>query len=202
MNMNQTIESLRGILNDPNCEHMNKSNVKGYLGELIVKNKLEGEGVNVLHKGNQCGYDLEFQHKNTTFKIDVKLSTLKMELGREVWGWALLHENKSKPITCSHFICVALNKQFKEKYYFIIAAKDIKLFPSADHRGTGQFSKVKYCFMHLPRIKKTFSKKIYDGSIVESYKLLSQNIVYKVESKKDILKYLTNQSSRPRKLNS
>jgi hypothetical protein len=43
-NLEKTIRCLKDVINDPNCRYMNLSNVKGYLGELLVLSKLEGEG--------------------------------------------------------------------------------------------------------------------------------------------------------------
>jgi hypothetical protein len=43
-NLEKTIPCLKDLINDPNCRYMNLSNVKGYLGELLVLSRLEGEG--------------------------------------------------------------------------------------------------------------------------------------------------------------
>ena len=61
-NVSDTIDLLKKVILDPNCSRMNQSTVKGYLGELLVKAKLESEGALVEHLGNQRGYDLQFNN--------------------------------------------------------------------------------------------------------------------------------------------
>src|SRR5438067_1175751 len=51
--INDTVNLLKRIILDPNCTKMNLSTVKGYLGELLVKAKLEREGMTVEQHGNQ-----------------------------------------------------------------------------------------------------------------------------------------------------
>ena len=70
--ISKSIKLLQRVIRDSNCGRMNLSTVKGYLGELLVKNKLEQEGFKVDHAGNQSGYDLRIGGA----KIDVKFSTL------------------------------------------------------------------------------------------------------------------------------
>lgn len=60
MSITNTISLLRKIIFDTNCDRMNKSTIKGFLGELIVKERLEEVGFEVKHQGNQSGYDLSF----------------------------------------------------------------------------------------------------------------------------------------------
>mgnify|MGYP006179999811 CR=1 FL=1 len=73
--MKNTIENLQKLLLDDNCSRMNKSTIKGYLGELYVKGKLEAElDGEVKHLGNQSGYDLEI---DSNILIDEKFSTIK-----------------------------------------------------------------------------------------------------------------------------
>src|ERR1700724_1160231 len=111
--INETIQRLKLIIKDENCARMNQSTVKGYLGELLVKAKLESEGLKLFHQGNQTGHDLEYTNDNQSVKIDVKCSSQKSEFDKVApnWGWALQHENKTKPITCTHFVCLALDKE-------------------------------------------------------------------------------------------
>jgi hypothetical protein len=99
-NENNTIELIKKLILDLNCSRMNLSNVKGFLGELLVKKKLESEGVPVTHRGNQSGHDLEVVYEGEVFKIDVKYSNLKSEYHRNCynWGWALVHQNKKRPV--------------------------------------------------------------------------------------------------------
>lgn len=92
---------LRDVVRHPACQKMNLSTVKGYLGELLVKQLLEAEGVKVEHLGNQNGYDLRFSLQGRDIRVDVKMSLPKDEFGWgfEYWGWALQHANKKKGIT-------------------------------------------------------------------------------------------------------
>jgi hypothetical protein len=130
-NINRTIKSLKKIICDENCRHMNLSTIKGYLGELIVKTRLESEGCIVEQKGNQCGYDLEFEN----IKIDVKTSTLKEETpGKLGWGWALKQKSKKRKLSCTHFVCLALDKKNNEKAFYIIRKEDIGKFPANSKR--------------------------------------------------------------------
>ncbi len=115
---------------------MNLSTIKRYLGELLVKSKLNEEGIELISKGNQSGYDLEYSN----IKIDVKLSCLKNEfkLKNRYWGWALKHQNKKKKVKATHFVCVALNDELEINAYYVIKANKIANFP----KGIKQFSKV------------------------------------------------------------
>jgi hypothetical protein len=144
-NINDTIELIKKVIFDPNCARMNLSNVKGYLGELLVKAKLESEGVEVTHLGNQSGYDLELVYKGKVFKIDVKFSTLKCEYqrGEENWGWALIHQNKKREVTCTHYVCIAVDPKLEAVGYYVIRRENAELFLS----GVGQFTGVKHSFM-------------------------------------------------------
>ncbi len=167
MTITSTIELLRKIVLDKNCDHMNKSTVVGYLGELIVKNQLELCGFNVDHKGNQTGYDLLI--KNGDVKIDVKTSRLKIEFSRDVrnWGWALVHSNKQKQISATHFICLAFNDDLSINQMILIPADVAIKFP----QGIGQFPGVINGLVILP-----------DGGSVN--KLTIKQIEYLNECKK------------------
>jgi len=146
-----TIKSLKNILRDENCDRMNHSVIIGYLGELLVKSKLEKElrkkGIQIIHKGNQSGYDLAIDGKD--IEIDVKTSTLKDEVKDfpPYWGWALKHANKTRPISCSHFVCIALNNNFKPRSFYVIKSKHVKYFSS----GFAQFRNVEKSFIIMPR---------------------------------------------------
>jgi hypothetical protein len=119
---------------------MNLSTVKGYLGELLVKQLLEDENVNVQHLGNQNGYDLRFLRHGKDVRVDVKMSLPKDEFGWgfEYWGWALQHANKKKGITATHLVCVGCTQDLEIDSVFVVAASDVLLFPA----GEKQFSKV------------------------------------------------------------
>ena len=135
-----TINLLKRVIRDKNCQRMNLSNVKGYLGELIVKEQLERDGFTVEHHGNQTGYDLSID-TDRRIKIDVKASCLKDEYswGNPYWGWALLHENKKKPVSATHFVCVGFNDNLDASIYIVIPTEIVDEFPS----GIKQFSRVK-----------------------------------------------------------
>jgi hypothetical protein len=149
MSIANTISLLRKVIKDPNCERMNMSTIKGFLGELIVKERLEDSGFEVCHRGNQSGYDLSFWVGDRELKIDVKTSTLKDELscGRLHWGWALVHSNKGKAVSATHFVCVGLNENFEERRFIIIPSAWAAKFPE----GIGQFNKVKHALCAFQR---------------------------------------------------
>lgn len=140
----KTIDVLKEIIQDENCSHMNLSTIKGYLGELIVKLKLEKEGCSIIQKGNQSGYDLKFKD----IKIDVKTSSFKKETFNSPfsWGWALKQKSKKRLISCTHFVCVALNKNYKVDAFYIIKKENIKYFP----KGIKRFKGVQKVFSVLP----------------------------------------------------
>lgn len=119
---------------------MNRSTVKGFLGELLVKERLEREGVEVRHLGNQNGVDLSFEIDGRAMNIDVKMSMPKDEFkwGFEYWGWALLHENKKKKVAATHFICVGCSESLEVEKLFVVRESKLTEFP----RGFRQFSKV------------------------------------------------------------
>lgn len=130
-NIDNTIALLRQIIQDPFCMRMNLSNVKGYLGELLVKAMLEDEGCVVTQKGNQCGYDLEYLVHGDAIKIDVKFSN-----GITNWGWSVVPGSKKKPISCTHFVCVAVGNDFLVRKYYVISKTNHTLLPAA----TGRFN--------------------------------------------------------------
>ena len=56
MSIETSIKRLTRIITDKNCRKMNLSNIKGYLGELIVFNKLtKREPVSSTKKGIKLG---------------------------------------------------------------------------------------------------------------------------------------------------
>ena len=177
-----TIKILKKVINDPYCDRMTKSVVIGYLGELILKNKLEKEGLSVDHKGKQSKYDLEYEKNDTIFKIDVKTSKLKDEhkWGVKYWGWALSQGNKTKELNCTHFVCLALDEQLDAYEYFVIPAKNAKLFPSA----RGQFNSVNHGLIVFPKGSKKVTDKKWMESINRSEKLIKK---YVLRAKKNSL---------------
>ncbi len=145
--INKTIQRLKLVINDENCKRMNQSTVKGYLGELIVKAKLDSElaskRLEVSHLGNQSGYDLKYTEDSRQIKIDVKYSALKSEFDKITpnWGWALQHENKKKSVICTHFVCLAVDNENTEKFYYVVKYEHLKHF---DRPLLGQFGKIKH----------------------------------------------------------
>lgn len=146
MTIDNTINRLKQIITDKNCERMNKSTLKGFWGELIVRRQLESEGFVVEHYGNQAGYDLFIKDQN--LKIDVKTSVLKDEFkwGIEYWGWALVHESKQKEITATHFVCLGCDRELNAKIFVVIPTEITRKFP----KGIRQFSKVKHGLIVFP----------------------------------------------------
>jgi hypothetical protein len=126
------VDKLKDIINDPNFSRMNMSNVKGYLGELIIKYRLEKEGCTVIHKGNQSNYDLEVTHP-VVARIDVKFSSVKGTKKYPDYGWALKFKNK-KDLKSTHFVCIGLSSDLGEETVCIIKADDIDSFSANDGR--------------------------------------------------------------------
>ena len=149
MSTADTISLLGKIIKDPNCRRMNMSTIKGFLGELIVKECLEEVNFEVEHQGNQSGYDLSFWAQDKEFKIDVKTSTLKDELscGRPHWGWALIHSNKRRSVSATHFVCVGLDANLVARQFIIIPARLAVKFP----KGIGQFNRVDHALCAFQR---------------------------------------------------
>jgi len=169
--MEELIKSLKYIIQYQaklEKKTMNLSTVKGFLGELIVKRKLEEEGLDVLHKGNQSGYDLEFGN----YKIDVKFSAFKNDSRDKRgnhWGWALIQGPKKK-IKCTHFVCVGADEFLNPLFYYIINQDHHTLF----HRGKGQFKGVQRGFIVLPNEEPdeipsyAYIKVMADGNLKEA----------------------------------
>lgn len=124
---------------------MNKSTVVGFLGELIVRQRLEMEGLSVLHKGGQCGYDLLVPSGAT---IDVKTSRPRVLQGTDVlhWGWALKSASK-KRISATHFVCVELAETCEVRCFHVIQSHDLANFPPA----IGAYNGVQHTFQTYDR---------------------------------------------------
>lgn len=144
MTLADSIALLRSVILSPDCAKMNLSTVKGYLGELYVKERLENEltGCRIDHFGNQHGHDLQYTRKGLTVKIDVKTSTAKDERkwGFRYWSWALLNDTKKKQLSATHFVCTGLDEALCVQSLFVVAASDLPHFP----RDTGQFRNNKH----------------------------------------------------------
>ena len=145
-NLDKTIKRLQEIIVDPNCRNMNFSNIKGYLGELFVAQKLISEGFEINLTGNQSGHDIEIP--KLKIAIDVKFSTIKTEIKGcpNYWGWALKSKNKKRSISCTHFVCVAADETLNPVSYFLINASHLNEFPEY---GIEQFKNVENGFMLL-----------------------------------------------------
>jgi hypothetical protein len=177
MSISSAAELLRDVVRHQACQKMNLSTVKGYLGELLVKQLLENEGVNVEHLGNQNGYDLRFVQNGRDVRIDVKMSLPKDEFrwGFEYWGWALQHANKKKGITASHLICVGCTKELEIESVFVVASNDVPLFPA----GEKQFSKVLHGLV-LPASVQTAASAPKSNMYQESQRLFAAGTVKKL----------------------
>jgi hypothetical protein len=188
-NIEGTIKRLRTIINDVNCKKMNLSNIKGYLGELLVAQKLINEGHPIIQRGNQSGYDIEIP--NSKIKIDVKFSTIKSEVANcpPYWGWALKHKNKQKEISCSHFVCVAVDENLEPLNYYIILASNLHNFPTS---AIKQFKNVDHGCVLLQSHKK---HSIINDIILNQYfltckDLLRRKMIIKISSSAKLMPYL------------
>lgn len=189
----KTINGLKALLNDENCNNMNRSTIKGYIGELIVRDKLEKEKVGtILHIGNQSGYDLAIDKKN--IKIDVKLSLYKKELSNNKdfknWGWALkFAKNKGKKLKCTHFVCVALDDNLEVDSYYVIDARNINHFKKTQIK---QFKNViKGFYLTGKEMKDIIPKELFK-SFNHCEELVKNKIIIKVKPTERISKYLNN----------
>lgn len=133
-----TIKLIREIILDPNCRRLNVANIKGLLGELYVKQLLEQEGQQVIHKTRSVGYDLEIY---PGIRIDVKLSTIKGTTEYPDWGWTLQRDRQEK-LTCTHIIGIGVNNDLEPERIVIIRALDMEQFPEV----TGKYEDVMRSF--------------------------------------------------------
>jgi hypothetical protein len=154
--INAAVAQLIAIINNEHCKRINRSNVIGYIGELLIRRKLLEEGIaskNIEHKGNQTAYDLLF---NETIRIDVKTSTLKSEAKGlpNYWGWALKFRKaytitvKRKRTYPTHYICIALTKDYAVENYYIIKYSELNKFPVS---GIAQFKNVEHGYIVLEK---------------------------------------------------
>lgn len=119
----------------------------GFLGELLVREKLESEGREVKHFGNQSGYDLWYGKGTVEVKIDVKASRgdpIRDEF--RAWGWALLSTSKKRKLSCTHFVCIALDATLMPHAYHVIPSSKVKAFPHA----AGRFKSVMHAYGSMP----------------------------------------------------
>lgn len=159
---------------------MNQSNVRGFLGELYVKEKLESEGCEVTHFGNQSGIDLEIVGKN--IRIDVKFSSLRNPHSWDAnWGWALKSLSKRK-ISCTHFICVAADENYDVNSYYVVKSECISLFPQA----TGQYKNVQHSFLLQQNTKNLIDLEDYS----RCRNLITEGLVIRVEPNGSLIQAL------------
>jgi|WetSurMetagenome_2_1015567.scaffolds.fasta_scaffold444018_1 hypothetical protein len=189
-NIDKTMKRLRTIIKDKNCYNMNLSNIKGYLGELLVAKKLINEGQEIIQKGNQSRYDISLPNKD--IKIDVKFSTIKTEVKGcpHYWGWALKFKRKNdtkkinanKDASCTHFVCVAVDKYLKPYNYYIIKSCDLSKFSGS---VIGQFRNVEKSFAILQNPKQISNNE--NINLVKYFKkcgkLLTDGTVIKIGAK-------------------
>ena len=169
--LNETIKLLKEVICDENCKRMNKSIVRGYLGELIVLQKLKNEEFEPQHLGNQSGVDIKVHN----FSIDVKTSTLKDDgFGIDVWGWALLR--KGKKIEYHAAICVALDKKLDVNRYYCIYGEDITSFNSSH----GRFKSVLSRFQKFPKAPIDTSSNKFKEAYQKSEQLIREGRVIEI----------------------
>jgi|SRR3990172_10586184 len=189
--IDESIILLKKVILDKNCVNMNLSNIKGYLGELLVAKKLSNYTKNVFLIGNQSGYDIELP--DTGIKIDVKYSTIKSEIKNcpKYWGWALKQKSKKRQIKCSHFVCVAANDNFDVEAFYVIKKVHLNKFPKSAMR---QFKNVErgFCLLH----NKSMNLKIIDKSLRKYFKdceiLIQKDLMIKIPRSGNLLVALKN----------
>lgn len=174
-----TINLLRKLIRSPDCEKMNRSSAKGFLGELLVKKRLVSEGIPTEHLGNQNGFDLRFVANGIIVCADVKMSMPKDEFkwGIECWGWALQHENKKKNPPTTHYICVGCSELLELEVLYVVPKSRVIDFP----KGIRQFSKVKHALV-LNREALTSTVKAPESELYTlSQQLLAEGAAIKVQ---------------------
>lgn len=127
----RAIAELRAVLLNPYCRaHMNTSGLKGFLGELLLRELLQHAGHTVRHLGNQHGTDLQLPAIGLS--IDVKTSTQKEEIpGCQHWGWALVSGSKTKALNFTHVVCVALDETLALGELFVVRKDELHEFPGS-----------------------------------------------------------------------
>jgi len=187
--VNDTIQSLKDVIFDKNCERMNKSCVKGFLGELIVLQKLKSEGLDPIHLGKQSGVDINVKG----LKIDVKTSELKDD-GFETknWGWAL--KRKGKEIKYDVALCVALDEELNTAGFYCIYQENVLSFESQ----SPQFPTVLNRFQKFPQPPTVNSSKKFIEGYERSERFIRDGkvlFISPIESLRE--KILHNYSNKP-----
>jgi hypothetical protein len=177
--LDETIQLLKDVINDGNCNRMNKSIVRGYLGELITIKKLRDEGYNPEHKGKLAGVDIVFEG----ILIDVKTSRLKKD-GFEIknWGWALAR--KGKPVKYAVAVCVALDEQSNNIGFYCIRGRDVEGKTASEFEySKGQFTSVSRRFLKFQSSPTDKSSEKFKKAYEESENLLMNGKVVQVSPK-------------------
>lgn len=195
--IDESIRDLIKIVNNVYCKRMNRSNIIGYLGELLILKKFMQEVENrncIVHKGNQSSYDLSILD---TYFIDVKTSTLKSEAKGlpDYWGWALKFDRgivkptSSKRKEPTHFICVALTENFDVKNYYVIKYSDLSLFPGS---GIKQFKNVQHGYIVPEKKFENFENLDIDfvNYVNNCMKLNESKIILKLEPNQSLFSAL------------
>jgi hypothetical protein len=193
MSIESAIELLRKVITLNEFERMNRSTVKGFIGELLVKAWLKREGIDAEHLGNQSGYDLEFNYAGRPFRIDVKMSMPKDEFGWgfDCWGWALKHANRKKSISATHLICIGCDHKANIEEAYVVPAETIELFPA----GFRQFSKIQHGFVVPCAPPQKDINPPSDDLYVESQRLLNDRTIIRVKAHERLLDACAIQSS-------
>jgi hypothetical protein len=132
--LTETIKALRDLRHDRNASGL-ISHVVGFIGELIVLDKLKEEGVNAEHIGGRSWYDI----KCGDSKIEVKTSKIREDDpwcdNVKYWGWGLRRKVQRNNL-CSHVICVQLDEGFSAMGFQIIANANVEKFPQSKRYPT------------------------------------------------------------------
>ena len=183
----EAVALLRAVVRSPECAKMNLSTVKGYMGELLIKQTLESElrGSPVEHFGNQHSHDLQYEHSGKTIRIDVKTSTAKDERkwGFPYWSWALLNDTKKKQLSATHFICAGLNKELDLEAVFVVAVANMAHFP----RDTGQFRNNKHALFLAQSLPPASAPGTTNDLYIRSAQLLQDGKVQRVDREESLV---------------
>ena len=166
-----TIQLLKNVLSDKNCDRMNKSVVTGYLGELLVYQKLQKEELKPEQLGKQSGYDIHVKN----VKIEVKTSSLKDDgFGITNWGWTLLRKNQE--IKYDLVICVALDDNLNVEGYYCISKKNLTSFLSPH----GRFTSIMNRFQKFPQAPDESSSKKFQDTYLRTQQLFDEGKALKI----------------------
>jgi hypothetical protein len=124
--INEAIGKLKALQSDDILKQL-MDQIVGFIGELIVIEKLIEEGMDPKHIGGKKKYDIECNGK----RIEVRTSSSRSQKDEsKVWGWNLRKINQ-KESNCSHIICIQLDDKLDATKYLIIKSEDVKHFPES-----------------------------------------------------------------------